>query len=570
MFGYAYDEFDYIPIVNGKYKFLHLNSLRNICNKMTIPFGLNDTKNNLVYIKIPQALDNKNFLRQFYNRLNEKEQNIFQYILYYEYNDLKVDVKQKFKFNIELNNKKKIIQYVWWLELFIYNGIFDEYFKNIFIQFIPDPNPKRLRVKLLQSVEDISKIKIEKFTKNREKISQNLSVEKYTDFIFATRLIYELANSNKIQIIQNGSLAKRTKKILDEVFDFNYIKLLILLSNFNYLSNNKYMLPTSRFKKIINLDDGEYLKSIVNRFITFDIPYEYKYLDISTSPHKDKFIIKFRKDILNIIRKQDVNRWINIDYIVSQIKLDKTTLKNVTNGYRYAYNANGVYNSILYLESMVRYMIKSFIRFMYELNVCEIAVTPKKSYTIKDLSLITFKYEDIISKIEYFKLTSIGKFTFDIEKKFKSSNDYQLILNQYTLDIVVENYSAISDMFLKNIAIKIDEKKYKTNISVFMKNINTKQEYETIKNNFLNRCETIPQNWRSFFETIDQRVEFALIVNSSVILVKLKQDKDILKIISSNTKLQNKIIKADNLHMVILQQDLVYVKKVFKEYGIIL
>ncbi|MEA3383095.1 MAG: hypothetical protein U9Q20_00270 [Campylobacterota bacterium] len=558
-------------IIQDKYYNLHLNTLRNICNKMKIDFSLNDTKNKLAFLTIPQALTSDNFLRKFYNNLEEKEQEIFKYILYYEYNDLQNDVQKQFKYKITLSHTKKGVKYVWWLELFLYNDIFDDYLRTLFEPFIKNENQTKI-IPIDATVGDIDNIKIDKFTIDGKSISQVLKIKENEEFILNSKILYELSKNKKIQLIQNGTLSKRTQKLLAESFEDMqiYHSLLSFFLNIEFLSNKKFILPYNNFTKAIVQDDGKFLKTVITKFIELDFTYEYRDCDFSTSNVKGKYIVKVRKEILAIIKKLDTNQWINIEYIIGQIKLDKTTLKNITNNGRYAYNINHSYNSIFHLETVVRYFVKSFINILHLTQICDLAITAKKSYTKKDYKIILGRYEEDVSRIEYFRLTNIGKFALGFSSQFKSSSDFNLILNQYALEVVVDNPNKVSELFLQNISEKIDDNRYKTDVKLFIQNVNSKKEYEDIKKSFLDKSSDIPLNWEELFETLDKRIDSLTTVASSAILIKIKNNKEILRLISSNEKLKTKILKADDLHMVVLKENLTLVKNTLKEYGILI
>jgi hypothetical protein len=280
---------------------------------MKIDFSLNDNRSKLIYITIPLALTSNNFLRKFYNNLEQKEQEIFKYILYYEDNDLENDVKNKFNYKIVLSKGVKTIKYVWWLELFLHNDMFDDYLRTLFEPFIKNSNQTKI-ISINTTVDDIEKIQIDKFTIDGKGISQKLNIKSDSEFILNSKILYELSKNKKIQIIQNGTLSKKTQKLLENTF--GNVKIYLAFINFllgiRLLSKEKLILPCNKFSKTIIQDDGEFLKATINTFINLDLAYEYKDFDFYTSYAKGKYIIKLRKKIIDIIKKLDTNSWINI------------------------------------------------------------------------------------------------------------------------------------------------------------------------------------------------------------------------------------------------------------------
>ena len=228
------------------------------------------------------------------------------------------------------------------------------------------------------------------------------------------------------------------------------------------------------------------------------------------------------------------------------------------------------YNRIKNLKIVVRYFIKSFIGIAHNLGLFDIAKTDKNSFIGEDLELLHRYYNSPFASIEYARLSGLGKFALDIDKEYKSKKNFLLTLSPHSYDITVDKPDALSALFLSQISTEVNDNKYHTDIKTFMSSINSLKEYRSAKELFLEKCDTTPPHWKKFFETMDERVKSANIVSDTAILAEIKNPKEIRHIIASNPKLQGKILKADQLHIVILKENLAYVKKIFKEYGVIL
>jgi hypothetical protein len=275
------------------------------------------------------------------------------------------------------------------------------------------------------------------------------------------------------------------------------------------------------------------------------------------------------------MKEQDNSLWIAVDHIVDMVKIDRTTLKYITNDYDYCYGFFGnsqrmSYNKIEHLKVVVRYFVKSFVGIMCRFGLCDLATTQYQAYSKQDVRILQTEELRSFANVEFYKLSDLGLCVLGLESEFKSENDYKLILNPYVLEVKVENRNNLSDIMLENIATKIDDTKYKIDIKSFMKNINSKSEYKRIKTSFLSKTTQLPKNFKKFFEMLESREDTASVITSTAILIKIKNDKEVLKLISTNQKLQEKILKADRLHLVVMRDDLAYVKRVFKEYGVLI
>ena len=124
-----------MDIISQKYIYLDQTLLFSLAQKYHIPVLVTYSQKTLALTIIPEALLNEKFLKEFYKRLNIKEQRILKYIVHYNGKDFQHDIKEKFKFNIEVMRRNKQIVYVWWLELLVYKNNMDPSIKECFRKF---------------------------------------------------------------------------------------------------------------------------------------------------------------------------------------------------------------------------------------------------------------------------------------------------------------------------------------------------------------------------------------------------------------------------------------------------
>jgi len=576
------EEDEPIEISYSKYMRMSVGALRTLSSKYGIEFHFGIQKRDMAMNIIPNAMANSDILEHFYKNLQPKEQKILKYIVHYQGYNLRLDIKKKFKFDILSLKKEGRDIYVWWLELLLDNDQMDDDIRFYFSTFLDDDSDKKQLPDKTKAVNmtaaNIDQVKIDKLDWDYQSISQKLIHYEAQDTASVVRIIYRLAKDSKIKITQKGSLTVKSDKLLQEnlpVDDFDYILLLNHLIKSKYLSSPQLKLPTKAFDAAISQDDGTLVKKLFMKYMSKKIQWEFNYVIFRTQTIEADLVSQFRETIVNIVKETSSSEWINIDYIVEQIPINTKTLKQITNGYDYCYNFDmqdyyHSYNKIKDLKIVLRYFIKSFIGIAHSLGIFDIAKTEKDSFFSEDLELLSHRYSSHFASIEYARLSDLGRFVLDIDKEYKSKNDFKLILNPYTYDITIENHDAISTLFLSQISTEIDSSRYHTDIKTFMTGINSPKEYRNKKELFLERSERVPPNWQKFFETMDERTAAANIVSDTAILVEIKNPKEIRHIIASHPKLQEKILKADQRHIVILKENLVYVKKIFKEYGVIL
>lgn len=577
-----YEEDAPIEISYSKYMELSVGALRTLCSKYGIQFHFGTKKRDLAMNIIPNAMANSDMLEQFYKSLHPNEQKILKYIVHYQGHNLRLDIKKRFKSDILSLKKDGRDIYVWWLELLLDNDQMDDDIRFYFISFLGDSaTEKHVPDKTTitnATLTTLNQVTVDKLDSNFQPVSQKLTAYEAQDIASAIRVIYRLAQDSKIKITQKGTLTVKSSKLLQEnlsLDSFNYILLLNFLTDIKYLSSPQLKLPTKVFDTAISQDDGMLIKKLYMKFMAINIQLEFNFVIFRTHSARGGLISQLRAVIINIIKNSSSSEWISIDYIADQIPINTKTLRQITNGYDYCYSFDlhdyyQNYNRIKNLKIVVRYFIKSFIGYAHNLGLFDIAKTDKDSFVGEDLELLHRYYDSPFASIEYARLSDLGKFALDIDKDYKSKKNFLLTLSPHSYNITVDKPDALSALFLSQISTEIDHNKYHTDIKTFMSSINSLKDYRNAKELFLEKCDTTPPHWQKLFETMDKRAAAAEVVSNTAILIEIKNPKEIRHIIASNPKLQDKILKADKLHIVILKENLAYAKKIFKEHGVIL
>jgi len=432
--------------------------------------------------------------------------------------------------------------------------------------------------KSVHTAKELKDIVVDKYTLNGERYEQKLHELLAEDILLAINVLYTVANDSKLKVTQKRELAVRSKKLLLAQMpeDYHFPWLINLLSDNNYLQKSQILLPTNKFHKLMLKSDGDIIKDIFKNILNLQYNSELSSGIFSTSITRGDHVKNFREMIVKLIKEQDKALWINIDSLVNEIKISSRTMKYITNNYNYCYafygNSNRLaYNKIEHLKVVVRYFLKTFFGVMCQMGLCDLGATEFQAYNKEDVRILKgfTEYGTKFGNVEFYKLTKLGHYVLEFDTIFQSKNDYKLLLNSYNYELKVENSNKLSDIYLEKIATKIDDAKYHIDIKSFMKNINSKLEYQNTKETFINKVENLPQNWQQFFKLLDAREESVSTVSKSVVLLKIQNNRDILKLISSNNKLQDKILKADKFHIVVMQKDFIYVKTILKEYGIV-
>ena len=579
-------DFSHISIVENKYLYLDKGAVRALCSKYNIEFFFNTKALELIQVVIPKNLTSLEFLKNFYNKLQSNEKKILKFIVNYDGDNIQETVKKNFQFDIAVMTRKGMITYVWWLELLMDNDEFEEVYRELFLEFLGTDKKEKKRTlqkqnKIEKSVnreKELKDIVVNKYTLSGEMYKQNLEKLPAEDILLAINLLYSIANDSKLKITQKRVLAVRSEKLLYAQMpeEYNFTWLINLLSETKYLQKEQTMLPANKFHKLMQKGDGDIIKDIFKDIL--NLPYNNEVTSgiFIASVIRGDHVKNFREMIVNLIKEQEKDIWINIDSLVDKIRLSSKTMKYITNNYKYSYAFYGnsqrlEYNKIEHLKVVVRYFLKTFFGVICQMGMCDLGETELQAYNKEDVRILRgyTEYATSFGNVEYYKLTALGQYVCGLSTKFESVNDYKLLLSSYNYELKVENSNKLSDIYLEKIATKIEDAKYKIDMKSFMKNCNSELEYEKTKELFIDKVGELPQNWQQFFKLLDARVGSITTVSKSVVLLKVRNNKDILKLISSNNKLQEKILKADKFHIVVMQKDFASVKNILKEYGVV-
>ena len=574
-------------IIDKKYIYLSEGALKTLCSKYNINFFFGATKKELITNIIPNTMKSEGYLEHFYRELAPKEQKILKFIVNYAGKNLRAVIKKKFKFEIVSMTKDSQTIYIWWLELLLYQDQMDQGFRELFFKFLGEGTlaSEESVIQLIEPnhppiTKDLTNIKIHKVNGDFELLSQNLIINEPEDTVTIVRFLYRLAKDTKLKSTQKGMLTVRSRRFIEEGIsakNLHYIWVINFLLDIEYLTYYQLKLPTEAFDKAVINNDGELIKILLDKYLAINTQEEFKYMIFDAKITHGKSVSQLRKSIIETIAKLNTDKWICIDFITSKIPHTNEVVTQISNDFPCCYNfeqdyrrRQNSYNQLKDLKMVLRYFIKSFVGISAKLGLFTLATTKEESFIAEELQRSDGYYKRQYIDIEYIKLTDIGRFVLGIEKDYSSASDFSLNLSPYLYEITVENPSDRSHLFLSPIATQITEHKYQVTLKTFMNHIDTVESYCILKEEFLSKCDNIPDNWQRLFDTIERHTNSIHIVSNSAILIKVTNPKEIQQIIALDPKLQSKIIKADKLHIVVLKDDLSYVKKIFKKYGVII
>lgn len=408
------------------------------------------------------------------------------------------------------------------------------------------------------------------------------------EFINNMAMYLEFSNSGLIKVSESGKILKDSKK--DMLKHCNITEYYGDLSNLEYLkTENICMFLTMLADKY---KDEKYfnssnMKNIIYDFIATkninqDLHYPYTTLflnylkgvkNIWEAPENLKAVAENLISILKEMKENDCLSIKNIikAFIYREKNIEIVSYKDVRD-YIYINEANYERTKIQkyteYEEFVIEPFIKSYLFLLGTLGVFELFYTkPEENSKI----YIKAGYLSQFNGLKYIKLTSLGKYVLGFSEKYEIPLNYEkseIFLDDKRLIVTILGESPTRRMFFEKISKKIGNNIYKITIDSFKRTVKSsndlKERIEKFKNNVGNI--NLPENWQEFFDNLVKK--YSLIEEAKdFIVLKLKEDRELLQIIAKDNRFKGLFLKAEDYHILIKKDKIEELAKILKEYG---
>lgn len=408
------------------------------------------------------------------------------------------------------------------------------------------------------------------------------------EFLNNMSVYLEFAKSGFIRLSENEKILKDTKiemlkycniteyygdkKGLDYLKTENIAMFFLLLSE--EYKNEKYFNP-SNIKKIIT-------DFIETKNISKDKNYFYSSLflnylkGIKNIWNNKENLKESSRSLISLIKEMreddclDVNNIINV-FIHRGKDIELINFKDVKD-YIYINEANYERTKILKYEDYENFVIAPFIKsYLFLLGTLGLF---ELFYDVPDNNSKLYLKNGYLSQfsgLRYIKLTNLGKYIFSFKDSYQVPTNYEkseIFLDEKRLIVTILGESPIRRMFFEKISKKIGNNIYKVTIDSFKKTVKSFDELEERIEKFKENTnlEILPENWQLFFENLIKKFSSIKEVQDFIIL-KIKDDKDLLQIIMKDTRLKNLFLKAEDYHLLVKKENIEELSKVLKEYG---
>lgn len=407
------------------------------------------------------------------------------------------------------------------------------------------------------------------------------------EFLNNMKLYLEFFNSGEIHMSESGKILKNSKmnmlKHCNITEYYSGVKTLDFLKTeticlFLYMMNTK--------KREIEYFNPKNIKNIINDLGEFDFytdEYEYPFTLLFLNYLKGvKNIWEVGentsgsiKSLLNLLKEIKEDEHISVENIINAfINRDiETELVNFKNAKEYMYineanfDRTRITTHKAFREYITEPFVKTFLFLLGALGVFEIFY--KKPEMCQSLYLKN-EYLTKYDGIKYVKLTNLGKYVFgyiddfDFSEKFEKS-DIQLDDKRLLVTIIGENPT--KRIFFEKVSQKIGNNLYKITKDSFIKKI---KDYSALKERIEKFKETvagkeIPKIWLEFFEDLIKKYNSIQKIENFIVF-KL-ENKDIIEIISKEKKFKSLVLKAEDYHIIVKEENKKELEKLLKEYG---
>ncbi|WP_028855244.1 hypothetical protein [Psychrilyobacter atlanticus] len=398
-------------------------------------------------------------------------------------------------------------------------------------------------------------------------------------------LYYNFYSQGNIKLSTSLKLLKESKRDMQkycdisefysENKDLDYLKTETMGLLF-YLIKDEYLVPENfkldKFKYIVN--------EFLNGKLTKNDGYEYttkylNYLKGVKNIKKTENLTRSLQTIVKLIMELPSEKTISISNIINYLVyrdefLDIIELKDVYD-YVYINESNYGRTRISQYDEYHRYIIEPFVKSIF--------------FLLGSLGLFTLYYDlpsgnnglylknNYLSKydgLKYIELTKLGEYVLGRADDYaftEENEDAEIVYDEDLLLITIIGSAPIMSMFLEKVSIKIGENKYRMDKGRFLKGITTTKELEERIKEFKNKFyKDLPQVWETFFDELRSKVN-CLTHESDIKVFKVKQDKEFFKILATESKLKEYILKAEGFYILIKEENVCKVKTILSKYG---
>lgn len=428
--------------------------------------------------------------------------------------------------------------------------------------------PKEIHLQAIHSPKYMKK------ENNEEEILENLT--KYFEF-------YEqggIALSSSGKILKESKLNMKKYCNISEYYidakDLDYLKT-ETISLFFFLLKDEY--------KRVDYFQANNIKTIVQDLLSTELVKEEKYAYCSLFlnflkgvkniwQHSENLKECFQS-ILEVLEELESGMLVSVDNIIKSILFQDKFYELIdiqdVKDYIYINEANyertRITNYDRYRDYIVIPFIKSFFFLLGTLGIFELY------YNMPDEDSYLYLKNGYLSKydgLQYIRLTKLGEYVLGKRESYefkKVTEESEILLDEEHLIITLLGDAPTKTMFLERIGQKIASNKYKVTKESFLRNLEENSSLQERIEEFHSKIPNPkPQIWIDFLDELALKSR-AIIWKPEYRVLKLKEDKELISIVSKDKRFQEFILRGEDYHIFVKEENMGALSKLFKEYG---
>jgi hypothetical protein len=217
-------------------------------------------------------------------------------------------------------------------------------------------------------------------------------------------------------------------------------------------------------------------------------------------------------------------------------------------------------------ENMMNYILlpftKGMMAVMATLGIVEIGYDNREYKEYKE-------HNSIYNGIKYIKVTELGKYLLGMNQSYEFEQEkstIEIVLNEKELLMSITGEDRRKEIVIGKIAEPSGANIYRVNNKTLFAGCNKKEDVNSKIENFKRVVGELPENWKNYFKKIEKGFK-PLTKLENVVVMSIKDDKELINIIAKDERLKKVILKAEKYHIVVESYKVPYVESILKEYG---
>ena len=291
-----------------------------------------------------------------------------------------------------------------------------------------------------------------------------------------------------------------------------------------------------------------------------------------------------RQSLFSLLKKMPPSQWVSAENLLKYSLYRDIDLDIVDRGAakrylsfhkknegdrKYSYRSyEQVYVTFgLYHEALLKPFFRAVLFLFASFGILDLAYNLPENKVIREKD---HEHLSVFDGLKYIRLTGLGAYILGVADDYGKTPDEEvakITLDENRLIISMEGKDPLLSLVLKKLGDKISENCYKVDYNSFLKTCTTKEEIEQKVALFKDQISADPPRvWQDFLDELLGKVN-PLIPKGTMIVYKLKPEKELISLIAKDEILKKYVLKAENYHILVDSMHRSKVKKRLEGFG---